>query len=138
VSRNADPRIKCGLELEQKQASMNCLTILTIEDVLLGCDLFEMAMELLLTGLTGARLLLGRRGPRRCDQGVISRLRTGLCHHRGAHTQLFQRLPAKLKEFANLCSPISHKRTCCVQSTHHTGCKLCRLFYLQFVQRGRQ
>jgi hypothetical protein len=52
---------------------MKCLRILTIEDVFLRSDLLEMAVELLLTGLTGARLLFRRRGPRSWDQGVRGR-----------------------------------------------------------------
>jgi hypothetical protein len=38
---------------------VNYLTILTVQDVLFGCYLLEVAVELLLAGLAGAWLLLG-------------------------------------------------------------------------------
>jgi len=83
--------------LETSNKHMKYSAVLTIEDVLLGRELLEMAVELFLTGLTGACLLFRRRRPLGCDQGVTRRLWTGLCHHRGADTQLFQRWPANSK-----------------------------------------
>ena len=113
---------------------MRCVMILTVEDVLLRCDLLEMAVELLLTGLTGARLLFGRRGPCGCDQRVSSRLGTGLCHHRDADTQLLQRLPENWTGYSThslSMFPTDHATVCCGQPPY-------TLFYLQFIRRPRQ
>jgi hypothetical protein len=61
------PDISGTRTLEARNKYMNYSAVLTIKDVLLGRDLLEMAVELFLTGLTGACLLFRRRRLLGCD-----------------------------------------------------------------------